>query len=37
MRTITHSEFVIEAGDGVYVSTVHYASDAERKAGDAAV
>ena len=37
MRTITHSEFVNAAGDGVYVSTVHYASDAERKAGDAAV
>ena len=36
-RTITHSEFVNAAGDGVYVSTVHYASDAERKAGDAAV
>jgi hypothetical protein len=37
MRTITHSEFVNAAGDGVYVSTVHYANPAERVAGDAAV
>lgn len=37
MRTITHSEFVNGAGEGVYVSTVHYASAAERVAGDAAV
>jgi hypothetical protein len=36
-RTITHSEFVNAAGDGVYVSTVHYANPAERVAGDAAV
>jgi len=36
MRTITRSEFVNGAGEGVYVSTVHYASAAEREAGDAA-
>jgi hypothetical protein len=35
-RTITRSEFVNGAGEGVYVSTVHYASAAEREAGDAA-
>lgn len=37
MRTITHSEFQAASGEGVYVSTVHYASAAERAAGDAAV
>ena len=37
MRTITHSEFQAASGDPVYVSTVHYASRAEREAGDAAV
>lgn len=36
MRTITHSEFQAASGEPVYVSTVHYASAAERKAGDAA-
>lgn len=37
MRTITHSEFQAASGEPVYVSTVHYASRAEREAGDAAV
>lgn len=37
MRTITHSEFQAASGEPVYVSTVHYASPAERAAGDAAV
>ena len=36
MRTITHSEFQAASGEPVYVSTVHYASRAEREAGDAA-
>jgi hypothetical protein len=36
MRTITHSEFVNGAGEGVYVSHVHYLDPNERKAGDAA-
>ena len=36
MRTITHSEFQAASGEGVYVSHVHYASAAEREAGDAA-
>jgi hypothetical protein len=36
MRTITHSDHINGAGEAVYVSTVHYASAAERKAGDAA-
>jgi hypothetical protein len=35
-RTITHSEFTAGSGEPVYVSTVHYASRAEREAGDAA-